>query len=93
MPSTIPLSSVVDLTFANLAVDSTIITLYRRSHIYCRHPYCSQDMVLRHLKDLNIRDLESYAMTSEDLIDVKLEAFETRIEDKLHALFAEFKLD
>ncbi|RZS17961.1 hypothetical protein BHM03_00050166 [Ensete ventricosum] len=43
-------------------------------------------------KDLDITDLESYAMTSIDLIDAKLEAFESRIEDKLHALFAEFRI-
>ncbi|RRT36453.1 hypothetical protein B296_00048057 [Ensete ventricosum] len=43
-------------------------------------------------KDLDITDLESYAMASIDLIDAKLEAFESRIEDKLHALFAEFRI-
>ncbi|RWW62603.1 hypothetical protein BHE74_00030271 [Ensete ventricosum] len=31
-------------------------------------------------------------MASEDLIDAKLKAFESRLEDKLRALFAEFKV-
>ncbi|RWW83660.1 hypothetical protein BHE74_00007829 [Ensete ventricosum] len=44
-------------------------------------------------KDLNIIDLESFAMTSKDLIDAKLEVFEMRMEDKLRALFVEFKLE
>ncbi|RRT63301.1 hypothetical protein B296_00015527 [Ensete ventricosum] len=43
-------------------------------------------------KDHNISDLEIYAMTSEDLIDAKLEAFEMCMENKLHALFVEFRL-
>ncbi|RRT63513.1 hypothetical protein B296_00012215 [Ensete ventricosum] len=42
-------------------------------------------------KDLNITNLESYAIASEDLIDAKLEAFET-CTNKLYALFVEFKL-
>ncbi|RWW19417.1 hypothetical protein GW17_00016534 [Ensete ventricosum] len=44
-------------------------------------------------KDLNIIYLESCTMASEDLIDAKLETFETRMEDKLHTLFVEFKQD
>ncbi|RZR83722.1 hypothetical protein BHM03_00010407 [Ensete ventricosum] len=43
-------------------------------------------------KDRNISDLKTYAMASEDLIDAKLEAFESRIEGKLHALFVEFRI-
>ncbi|RWW89297.1 hypothetical protein BHE74_00001768 [Ensete ventricosum] len=43
-------------------------------------------------KNLNITDLESYAIASEELIDAKLEAFETCIEEKLCAHFAEFSL-
>ncbi|RWW74523.1 hypothetical protein BHE74_00017529 [Ensete ventricosum] len=43
-------------------------------------------------KDRNISDLETYAMASEDLIDVKLQAFETCMENKLRALFLEFRL-
>ncbi|RWW79555.1 hypothetical protein BHE74_00012149 [Ensete ventricosum] len=43
-------------------------------------------------KDLNILDLQSYAMASDDKLDVKLEAFEARLEDKLQALFEEFRL-
>ncbi|RWW51744.1 hypothetical protein BHE74_00041882 [Ensete ventricosum] len=42
-------------------------------------------------KNLNITELQSYAMALDNAIDVKLEAFEARIEDKLHALFKEFK--
>ncbi|RWV96226.1 hypothetical protein BHE74_00035097 [Ensete ventricosum] len=46
----------------------------------------------QHKKDHNISDLETYAMASEDVIDAKLEAFETCMENKLSALFAEFRL-
>ncbi|RWW33691.1 hypothetical protein GW17_00001579 [Ensete ventricosum] len=45
----------------------------------------------RQQKDLNITDLESSAMTSEELIDEMLEAFKTRKEDKF-GLLAEFNL-
>ncbi|RWV99027.1 hypothetical protein BHE74_00029650 [Ensete ventricosum] len=47
---------------------------------------------VRRLNDLDIIDLESYAIISIDLIGVKLEAFETHMEDKLCALFPEFRL-
>ncbi|RWW83957.1 hypothetical protein BHE74_00007486 [Ensete ventricosum] len=40
-------------------------------------------------KNLNITDLES-TMASKELIDAKLEAFETHMKDKLRALFAKF---
>ncbi|RWW01173.1 hypothetical protein BHE74_00045936 [Ensete ventricosum] len=43
-------------------------------------------------KDLNITDLQSYVVASGDAIDVKLETFEASIEDKLSALFEEFRL-
>ncbi|RRT76888.1 hypothetical protein B296_00010864 [Ensete ventricosum] len=43
-------------------------------------------------KDRNISDLETYAMASEDLIDAKLQAFETCMENKLRALLVEFRL-
>ncbi|RWW08541.1 hypothetical protein GW17_00028010 [Ensete ventricosum] len=43
-------------------------------------------------KDRNISDLETYAMESEDLIEAKLEAFETHMENKMHDLFVEFRL-
>ncbi|RWV77434.1 hypothetical protein GW17_00061736 [Ensete ventricosum] len=43
-------------------------------------------------KDRNISDLEAYTMTSEDLIDAKLEVFEMRMEDTLRTLFVEFRL-
>ncbi|RWW14782.1 hypothetical protein GW17_00021420 [Ensete ventricosum] len=46
----------------------------------------------QHKKYRNISDMEIYAMASEDLIDAKLEAFETRMENKLYALFTEFRL-
>ncbi|RZS10625.1 hypothetical protein BHM03_00041875 [Ensete ventricosum] len=36
----------------------------------------------RQQKDLNITDLQFYAMASNDAIDIKLEAFQARIEDK-----------
>ncbi|RRT63040.1 hypothetical protein B296_00039003 [Ensete ventricosum] len=45
----------------------------------------------RQQKDLNITDLESSAMMSEELIDEMLEAFKTRMEDKF-GLLAEFNL-
>ncbi|RZR82137.1 hypothetical protein BHM03_00008492 [Ensete ventricosum] len=37
-------------------------------------------------KNLNITDLQSYAMASDNAIDVKLEAFEARMEDITHTL-------
>ncbi|RWV89978.1 hypothetical protein GW17_00047851, partial [Ensete ventricosum] len=43
-------------------------------------------------KDIDISDLEAYAMTSQGSIDAKLEAFESRVENRLRALFAEFGL-
>ncbi|RZR98411.1 hypothetical protein BHM03_00027763 [Ensete ventricosum] len=43
-------------------------------------------------KNLNITDLESYATALEELIDVKLGAFEVCMKDKLYALFTEFIL-
>ncbi|RRT49213.1 hypothetical protein B296_00023308 [Ensete ventricosum] len=43
-------------------------------------------------KDLNITYLQSYIMTSNDAINVKLEAFRARIEDKLCVLFEKFRL-
>ncbi|RWW56043.1 hypothetical protein BHE74_00037267 [Ensete ventricosum] len=46
----------------------------------------------RQQKDLNIISLQSYMIASDDAIDVKLETFEAHIEDKLRALFEEFRL-
>ncbi|RWW74026.1 hypothetical protein BHE74_00018046 [Ensete ventricosum] len=43
-------------------------------------------------KNLNITDLQSYAMASDNAIDVKLEAFEARMEDRLRILFKELRL-
>ena len=51
-------------------------------------------------KDRDISNLYAYAMASQDPIDVKFEALESWIEsrlescleDKLHALFAEFRI-
>ncbi|RZR84294.1 hypothetical protein BHM03_00011079 [Ensete ventricosum] len=43
-------------------------------------------------RDLNITNLETYAMVSEEAIDAKLEALETRMEDRIHAIFAELSL-
>ncbi|RWW10673.1 hypothetical protein GW17_00025773 [Ensete ventricosum] len=43
-------------------------------------------------KDLNITNLQSYAMTSDNALDAKLEAFEAHMVDKLRALFQEFRL-
>ncbi|RZR73185.1 hypothetical protein BHM03_00021234, partial [Ensete ventricosum] len=52
----------------------------------CHHP------LLQPSSTDDITDLKSYAMTSVDLIGVKLEAFETHMEDKLCTLFVEFRL-
>ncbi|RRT84467.1 hypothetical protein B296_00011120 [Ensete ventricosum] len=41
-------------------------------------------------RDRILTGSKSYAMTSEELVDTKLEAFETRMEDKLRALLVEF---
>ncbi|RRT78990.1 hypothetical protein B296_00024725 [Ensete ventricosum] len=51
-------------------------------------------MLLTHQqkKNLNITDLQSYAMASDNAIDVKLEAFEARMEDRLRTLFKELRL-
>ncbi|RWW58627.1 hypothetical protein BHE74_00034483 [Ensete ventricosum] len=43
-------------------------------------------------KNLNITDLQSYAMASDDAIDARLEAFEARMKDILRTLLEEFKL-
>ncbi|RWW04872.1 hypothetical protein GW17_00031877 [Ensete ventricosum] len=43
-------------------------------------------------KDLNITDLETYTMASEEAVDAKLEAFENRMEEKMRSLFAEFSI-
>ncbi|RRT34598.1 hypothetical protein B296_00051275 [Ensete ventricosum] len=43
-------------------------------------------------KDCNILDLEPYPMASKELIDAKLEALEMHMEDRLRALFVEFRL-
>ncbi|RWV91913.1 hypothetical protein BHE74_00046208 [Ensete ventricosum] len=43
-------------------------------------------------KELNITNLQSYAMASDDAIDAKLADFEARIENKLCVLFEEFRL-
>ncbi|KAJ8492179.1 hypothetical protein OPV22_013900 [Ensete ventricosum] len=43
-------------------------------------------------KDLNITDLETYAMASEEAINAKFEAFQTRMEDRIHALVVELNL-
>ncbi|RWV82857.1 hypothetical protein GW17_00055604 [Ensete ventricosum] len=44
-------------------------------------------------KDLNIIDLEAYTMTLEEALNTKFEAFESRIEEKMRSLFAEFSID
>ncbi|RRT63555.1 hypothetical protein B296_00015281 [Ensete ventricosum] len=46
----------------------------------------------RQQKDLNITSLQSYMIALDDAIDVKLETFEAHMEDKLRALFKEFRL-
>ena len=51
-------------------------------------------------KDRDISDLQAYAMASQDQIDAKFEEWESWIEsrlescleDKLHALFVEFRI-
>ena len=43
-------------------------------------------------RDLNITDLESYTMASEEAINAKFEAFEARMEDKIRTLLTEFSL-
>ncbi|RWW24227.1 hypothetical protein GW17_00011492 [Ensete ventricosum] len=43
-------------------------------------------------KDLNITDLDVYTMASEEATDVKFEAFENRMEEKMRSLFAEFSI-
>ncbi|RWW03451.1 hypothetical protein GW17_00033388 [Ensete ventricosum] len=43
-------------------------------------------------KDLNITDLEAYPMASEEAINVKFEAFENRIDEKIRSLFAKFSM-
>ncbi|RZS08280.1 hypothetical protein BHM03_00039220 [Ensete ventricosum] len=43
-------------------------------------------------KDLNITDLEAYTMASEETINAKFEAFESRMEEKMRSLFADFSI-
>ncbi|RWW78938.1 hypothetical protein BHE74_00012805 [Ensete ventricosum] len=43
-------------------------------------------------KDLNITNREMHTMTSEEAIDVKLEAFDNCMEEKMRSLFAEFSI-
>ncbi|RWW48350.1 hypothetical protein BHE74_00045580 [Ensete ventricosum] len=43
-------------------------------------------------KDLNITDLEAYTIALEEAINAKLEAFESRMEEKMRSLFAEFSI-
>ncbi|RZR80735.1 hypothetical protein BHM03_00006810 [Ensete ventricosum] len=45
------------------------------------------------MEDLDITDLESYAMALVNLICAKLEAFETRMKDRLLTLLTEFRAD
>ncbi|RWW26386.1 hypothetical protein BHE74_00002251 [Ensete ventricosum] len=41
---------------------------------------------------LSATDLEAYTMTSEETINAKFEAFESRMEEKIQSLFAEFSM-
>ncbi|RWW47123.1 hypothetical protein BHE74_00046913 [Ensete ventricosum] len=50
-------------------------------------------LVRQQKKDLNITDLEAYTVASEEAIDVKLEAFGNRMEEKMRSLFVEFSID
>ncbi|RZS19214.1 hypothetical protein BHM03_00051586 [Ensete ventricosum] len=43
-------------------------------------------------KDLNITNLEAYTMVSEEAINAKFEAFESRMEEKMRSLFVEFSM-
>ncbi|RRT50448.1 hypothetical protein B296_00033331 [Ensete ventricosum] len=43
--------------------------------------------------DLNIIDLEAYTLASEEAINVKFEAFESHMEEKMRSLFAKFSMD
>ncbi|RZS16284.1 hypothetical protein BHM03_00048256 [Ensete ventricosum] len=43
-------------------------------------------------KDFHITNLEAYTMASEEAINVKFEAFESRMEEKMRSLFAEFSI-
>ncbi|RWW53836.1 hypothetical protein BHE74_00039635 [Ensete ventricosum] len=43
-------------------------------------------------KDLNITYLEAHTMASEEAINAKFEAFESRMEEKMRSLFAEFSI-
>ncbi|RWV81498.1 hypothetical protein GW17_00057078 [Ensete ventricosum] len=43
-------------------------------------------------RDLNITDLEAYTMTLEEAINSKFEAFESRMEEKMRSIFAEFSM-
>ncbi|RRT46826.1 hypothetical protein B296_00036616, partial [Ensete ventricosum] len=58
----------------------------------CRPYRCYHHPLLQPSSAVDITDLESYAMASIDLIGAKLEAFETRMEDRLRALFVELRL-
>ncbi|RWW49599.1 hypothetical protein BHE74_00044208, partial [Ensete ventricosum] len=42
--------------------------------------------------DLNITDLEAYTKASEEAINTKFEAFESRMEEKMRFLLAEFNI-
>ncbi|RRT74959.1 hypothetical protein B296_00014331 [Ensete ventricosum] len=44
------------------------------------------------MKDLNIVDLKVYTMASEEAIDAKFEAFESRMEEKMRSLFVKFSI-
>ncbi|RWW19401.1 hypothetical protein BHE74_00023740 [Ensete ventricosum] len=46
----------------------------------------------QHKKDLNITDLEAYTIASEEAINTKFEAFESRMEEKMQYLFVEFSM-
>ncbi|RWV86675.1 hypothetical protein GW17_00051404 [Ensete ventricosum] len=43
-------------------------------------------------KDFHITNLEAYTMASEEAINAKFEAFESRMEEKMRSLFAEFSI-
>ncbi|RWV79233.1 hypothetical protein GW17_00059672 [Ensete ventricosum] len=49
-------------------------------------------LICQQKKDLNITDLEAYTMASEEAINAKFEAFESRMEEKMRSLFAEFSI-
>ncbi|RRT45903.1 hypothetical protein B296_00049237 [Ensete ventricosum] len=48
--------------------------------------------LIRQQKEMNIIDLQSYALASDNALDARFEDFEARMEDRLRALFHEFRI-